>query len=134
MAALTTDRDTQHRKGDLWDYPVAAGKRIFIGALVALKDGLAQPAATATGLVAVGRAEARADNASGADGAIRIHVRRGVFNFMSAVGTDAITSAHVGRTVFIVDDQTVALTDAGGARSAAGRVMDVDGRGVWVEV
>jgi hypothetical protein len=134
MAALTGPRDTQARFGGNWTWPVAAGAKIFAGALVVLQAGVARPGFTGTGLMAAGRADATADNTDGADGAIPVKVSRGVFSFASAGAADAVTAVHIGRTVHIVDDQTVALTDGGGTRSAAGRVMGVDGRGVWVEI
>ena len=40
----------------------------------------------------------------------------------------------VGATVFLVDDNTVALTNGGGTRSVAGVVWQVDSDGVWVEL
>ncbi len=133
MTALAADRNTPSRDGDLLELPVAANTTIYAGALVCLDaDGRLTPGATALGLVALGRAEARADNAGGAAGAIMGRVRRGVFRWANSSSADAITVAHIGRIVYTVDDQTVALTDGGGTRSPAGRVLDVGDQGVWV--
>jgi hypothetical protein len=60
-----------------------------------------------------------------------VEVERGCFLFTSD-GT--ITQADVGKTAFIVDDQTVADNDAAGARSAAGIIRGVEVGGVWVEI
>ena len=133
MTALTADRDTPVRDGTLFEWPVAAGVRIYTGALVVLKDGHVQPATTATGLTAVGRAEAQADNSADVAGAIRVRVRRGVFRFANA-SADPVRRSHIGGSAYAVDDQTVAATDGTNTRSAAGTVRDVDDTGVWIEL
>lgn len=130
---MTTDRNTPMRDGEVVSLGVAASKRIYAGALVARDaGGYATPGATATGLVGIGRAEARADNTSGADGDMSVEVRKGVFQFANSQGGDAITTADIGADCYIVDDQTVARTDGTGTRSVAGKVFDVDSGGVWV--
>jgi len=134
MAALTKDRNTPERSGKDFVYPVAAATRIFAGSLVVLDAGVAKPGSTDTGLVSVGRAEAHADNTGGAAGAVGVNVRAGVFRFFNSAGADEITLAEVGSDAWIVDDQTVAKTNGSSARSKAGRIVDVDGNGVWVSI
>jgi hypothetical protein len=135
MTALSADRLTLTKDGKIRSVPVAAGKYIYAGALVvASATGFAEPGLTATTVTALGRADAAVDNTLGADGAVNVTVRRGVFAFVSAGGGDTITAANRGATVYVVDDQTVALTNGGNTRSAAGRVYDVDSDGVWVEI
>lgn len=135
MAALTQDRNTQRAEGDAYDYPVLAATTIYGGAIVALDaDGWAKPAATATGLIVVGRAEARADNASGANGDITVKARPGVFRFANSSAGDAIAQAQIGDDCYVVDDQTVAKTDGTGTRSKAGKIVQVDAQGVWVKL
>jgi hypothetical protein len=52
----------------------------------------------------------------------------------NSAGADAITSANIGAYCYVVDDQTVALTSAGGTRPIAGKIKSVDTTfGVWVE-
>lgn len=132
MAALTQDRNTPNRDGEQFGVPVAATAKIYAGAIVMLNaTGYAVPGATATGQVCAGRAEARVDNSSGADGALAIEVRSGVFKFAN---NGDLTIAEVGDTCYIVDDQTVAKTDGTGTRSAAGKVVGVDTDGVWVRM
>ncbi len=64
---------------------------------------------------------------------MRADVRNdGVFCFDSAGGADAITFDDIGATCYVVDDQTVALTNGTGTRSVAGKIHDVDAAGVWV--
>ena len=131
--ALNKDRNTPTREGADVVHPVAAAKTIYAGALVVLNaTGYAEPGSTATTLTAAGRAEERVDNSAGANGALTIRVRRGVFRFSNH--GDAVTRTEIGESCYIVDDQTVAKTDGTGTRSVAGKVIDLDGSGVWVEV
>ncbi len=133
MTALTSDRDTAQRSGIDFSFPVAAATTIFNGSLVVLDAaGNAKPGATAAGLTAVGRAEARVVNA-GAAGDETVPVQRGIFRWGNSGSGDAITAAEIGDACYIVDDQTVAKTSAGGTRSPAGLVVAVDAQGVWVD-
>ncbi len=132
--ALTGDRNTKSRVGDLFNYPVLTGVTIFAGAMVVLDaNGYAKPGLTATGLVTVGRAENRVVN-TGASGSVSVQVQRGIYCYENSPGADEITRAEVGDTCYIVNDETVAKTDAVGTRSAAGKVMAVDADGVWVKL
>jgi hypothetical protein len=134
MAALTADRSTPARPGVDYEYPVLASETIWAGSMVVLdSSGWAKGAVTATGLIPAGRAEARADNAGGANGAINVKVSRGVFRWLNSASADEITKAEIGDVCFIVDDQTVAKTDGSATRSKAGIIVDVDAVGVWVE-
>ncbi|MDD5028897.1 MAG: hypothetical protein PHH58_05240, partial [Rhodoferax sp.] len=95
-------------------------------------SGYAVPGATATTLKAAGVAEQRADNSAGADGDIRVRVRKGPHVFANSASTDAIALTDIGADCYIVDDQTVAKTSGTNTRSVAGKVFDVDAGGVWV--
>lgn len=132
--ALTADRNTPMKDGELIAVPVAAAKKIFAGALVAANaTGFATPGAAATTLTYLGRAEESVDNTGGADGAKSVMVRRGkAFKFKNAAG-DAVTQAELGKICYITDDETVSKTNAGGnTQSAAGKVVGVESDGVWV--
>lgn len=134
MAPLAADRNTPRREARLISVPVAAGKKIYAGSLVAANaTGFATPGATATTLTYLGRAEETVDN-PGADGAKTVSVRRGeAFKFKNAAG-DPVTQASLGKLCYITDDETVSATNAGGnTQSAAGKVIAVDADGVWVE-
>jgi len=135
MAALTTDRNTPEIDGVMRDIPVATGVKIFAGALVCFSaTGFATPGATATTLVSAGRAEEQVDNTAGADGAVTVRTKRGVFRFANSAAADAITAAEIGDACYLVDDQTVAKTDATATRSVAGKIINIDAQGVWVEL
>ena len=135
MAALTADRNTPSKDGEVIPVAVAANAVIHAGALVvANASGYAAPGSTATTLTYLGRADEAVDNTGGANGAKTIRVRRKVaFKFANSAG-DAVTQASLGKTCYIVDDQTVSATNAGGnTQSAAGKVVGVESDGIWVE-
>jgi hypothetical protein len=131
---LSNDRNTPYRDGDLISHPVAASKKIYAGALVVLNaSGYAEPGKTDATLIAAGRAESQVDNSAGINGAATILVRRGIFRFNN-FATDAVTRTEVNKSCYIVDDATVAKTSATNTRSIAGKVVDLDSSGVWVEL
>ena len=134
MVELTKDRSTPEFLGDIQDYPVKAATTIYGGAIVCLDAaGQAVPGSTATGLICVGRAERRADNSGGANGDIRVRVRRGVFRWVNQTGSsNSFAAAQIGDDAYITDDQTVSRASTG--RSKAGTVVQVDATGVWVRV
>jgi hypothetical protein len=135
MAALTADRNTPEKNGELIVLPAAAAKKFYVGALAALDAaGRATPGATATTIKGLGRVEKFADNSAGSAGAIDVTIRRGIFRFANSAAGDAIAATEIGSDCFIVDDQTVAKTNGTNTRSVAGRVMDVDAQGVWVRL
>lgn len=132
MVALTAARPTPSRAGSDIVPGVAANAVIFAGALVCRNAaGFATPGATATTLVALGRAE-ESVTGSATNGEVPVRVRAGVFRWANSAAGDLITIADRGNDCFIVDDQTVAKTNGGNTRSIAGKVVDVDAQGVWV--
>lgn len=132
--SLSKDRNTERRDGQQFVDPVAAGVRIFAGAIVVLNaNGLATPAVKATGLKTRGIAEEQVDNTAGADGAQSVATRRGLFRLANS-SADPISRTDIGNLCYLVDDQTVAKTDDSNARSAAGTIRDLDDVGVWVQI
>ena len=133
MVALTSERNTRARIGDLRVEPMAATVKIWGGSLVMRNAaGYLTKGATATGCVGVGRAEKTVDN-TGAAGAASIEYRTGLFLFANSAAGDLITIADIGKVCFIVDDQTVAKTDGTATRSRAGIVDGIEASGaVWV--
>ena len=134
MAALTTERNTKKREGDVREYPVKANVKIYQGSLVVLDAGYAAPGRTATGLIAVGRANETIDNTGGSAGAVKARVEEGCFLFGNSASTDLIAQADVGQDCYLVDDQTVAKTTASSTRSRVGKIVAVDAAGVWVNI
>lgn len=135
MTALAADRQIVRREGEIFEFPMAASVKAYIGALAVLDaSGNVKPAVTATGLIPVGIFTAQVDNSTGGAAAVTAPVQPGTFRFGNSGGGDAITKAEIGDTCYIVDDQTVAKTTDNASRSAAGQIVDVDTSGVWVRV
>ncbi|MEM7751795.1 MAG: hypothetical protein AAF230_00180 [Pseudomonadota bacterium] len=133
MVALTKGRTTPQRAGDNRSGLVAAAAVLFQGGIVMRNAaGYLVEGQTATGLVAVGMSPEAIDNAAGANGDITMEYMPGRFRFENSTGGDAITVANIGDIAFVVDDQTVALTNGGNTRSPAGTIEDVDAQGVWI--
>lgn len=123
MTALAADRTTQWKEVGLKAYPVAASTLIYADSLVCLNaSGYAVPAADAASYTTVGMADGRVDNSSGANGDLWVRVRSPVIAKFAAV---SITQAMVGRTMYVVDDQT--FDDAVGTNGiAAGVLLDYE--------
>jgi hypothetical protein len=131
MTALTKDRNTKQRDGDLIAVPAVTNKKFYAGAIACINaSGWATPGATATTLKAVGCVEAYLDTTGLSSGAVSVLVRRGVFKLENA---SDIVQADTFGTAYIVDDQTVAGDDGTGTRSVAGKIIALDDDGVWVE-
>lgn len=134
MVALIASRPTPHKAREIAAFPVAAGVKIFAGALVALNAaGYLVPGSVSTTLRYQGRAEEFYDNTAGVDGAKKVAVRRNLAFKFANHPADPVAQADVGNTVYIVDDQTVAKTNGVNTRSAAGKLLAIDADGVWIE-
>jgi len=131
MTALTAPRNTPERVGPIQAYPVKAGVILYQGGIAALDaTGYAVPASTAANLVAIGRVEQTVDNSAGANGKATVEVRSGVFALANDT-TNAVTQAHVGRPVKLLDDATASSASSG---VAVGTCLALDGNIVWVKV
>jgi hypothetical protein len=116
--------------------PIAATTHVFAGAIAAISvAGYAVPGSADATLKVMGRYEEEGDNTAGTvGGEVKCQVARGTFKFANSGTTDAITVADLYRDCYVVDDQTVARTSAAGTRPVAGKVVQVDTDGVWVEL
>lgn len=133
MTATTEGRNTKRRDARRVSHLVNPAATIYAGTLVTLlaANGNAVSGGTAAAGAAVGVAE---DTVTG-DGVKRIEVTRNCFQFGNSAAADLIGRADIGTNCYIADNQTVAKTDGGaGARKVAGKIIDVDAAGVWVEV
>ncbi len=121
--SITADRNTLERVPQLRTLEAAAD--IYAGGLVAANAAeKAVPASDAAGLLVIGRAEHSAKSGE------KITVKAGCFAFDMPEGVTP-TLADIGKTVFVVDDQTVAFTGTTHAIKA-GVVFDVDDEGAWI--
>jgi hypothetical protein len=132
MAFLTKDRNTPKREATRFRDPVAAGERIFAGAMVSLNsNGYIIPAGKPGSQTPRGMALKEVDNRNGGDGDAYAEIESGVFGLKS---NGTITRNQVGNGTGFVDDQTVG--DNGS--TYAGYILDLEGEGtdaiVWVKV
>lgn len=146
MAALTKARNTLRMgPGDVVlgsiDAPLKAAATVWQGGMVALElsSGFYVPATATLGLMVVGRFNSEHSvtpslTAGAANGSATARVEQGIFRYNNSSSTDAITVTELGDICYVVDDNTVARTDAAGTRPAAGRVMGVDSAGVYVQL
>jgi len=103
--ALTSDHTITRKEGGVSAAPVAAAATIHHGALVNLNaSGYAKPASDGAGEKFAGLARARADNASGANGALNVELFTSAVALMAAAG---MTQADAGEEAYVVDDATV---------------------------
>ena len=128
------DRNTHMKDGEIISVPVAATTTIEAGKIVvANATGYGAEGSTATTLTYLGRAEEYVDNSAGADGDKSVKVRRGkAFKWDNSSG-DAVDQSCLGKTCYIEDDETVSKTDGSSTQSAAGKVVQLDSDGVWVQ-
>lgn len=133
MAALTKDRNTPTRgaKARKIVVKVAATTKIYAGAGVCLNaTGYAKPAADTAGLLTDGVAEAQADNTAGADGALELEIKRGVFLFAHT----NLVQADVGKSVYWADDQTVTNAATATNDIVAGILDELTSEGAWIAI
>lgn len=133
MTALNGPRRITETDGVYSDVPAKAGVTIFQGAVVAMENGFAVPGKTAAGLTVLGFARETIDNTNGADGDVKVPVKRGTIS-LANLPTDLIVPGSEGQDCYLVDDQTVAATSDTNARSAAGTIIQVESGGVFVRL
>jgi hypothetical protein len=119
---------------DLLDGSLVTNVTAYAGA-ICVRDtatGYDKPGVTGTGLIVRGVFTKTVSSVGFASGLKKVPIEPGTFRFNNSGSSDAIAIANRGAPCFIVDDNTVALTDGSGTRSLAGIVEDVDSSGVWV--
>lgn len=134
MTATTANRNTQVMQGILRQFSLAAGQVIPAGVLACVNAAglLVNGSADAT-LRCVGITRHRVDATGALDGQVKATTEVGVFGpFANSAGGDQLTTADCTQDCYIVDNQTVAKTNGGGARPVAGKVWCVTADGVWV--
>lgn len=133
MTALSADRNTPRRQMTGRRVPVAAGVKLYAGAMIAINaGGFLAPVTAATTLKGAARCAKFVDNTAGANGAVSGDQELGTFRWANSSAADLITRADIGSDAYGVDDQTVAKTNGGGTRSVVGKIADVDDQGVWI--
>ncbi|MCK6521842.1 hypothetical protein L6R49_10425 [Myxococcota bacterium] len=109
MAAATEDRATEARDGKYMAAPITAGGVLLLGVMVVwASDGYAANGTDTSGVVFAGVVRKEGDNTSGADGDVTGEVHTdGVFKFNHS----GLLITDVGKTLYLVDNQTVGLAD-----------------------
>lgn len=129
MANLTANRNLQERMGRRFGYGVKAGVHIYRDAILAVTATLLLVKPGDVGAVAVvGLAPTEADNTNGADSALTLEPRRGIF----PLTVPTATGAHIGATVYCTDDNTLTLTAS--TNLAVGKLVGIENGQTWVEV
>lgn len=128
--ATTGERNTPWRQGIDFAFALAVGAKINKGAIVYLDAGTAKPGFTNASVATVGVCMETVDQTMGD---AKIKVRRGTFHFNNSAAADELTTTDIGSDCYLVDDETVAKTNGGNARSKAGVVRDIEEGKVWVE-
>jgi hypothetical protein len=130
IAALTADRSTPYRAGDLLSVPVYRSTTIYKGSLVSVNSsGYAIPASDSANTYFVGVAENYVVN-SGSDGDKSVTVRtKGQFKFPAT----SISQAHLGSIMYVKDDQTFDNTSTN--LIPCGRLVEyVSATEGWIEI
>lgn len=113
-------------------YSAHAATQFYEGSIVAVDTttGLLVLGQVSTTLKVLGVSARECDTAT-LDAADRVvPVDHGTFgNFTSAGGADAIAADDIKKPCYVVDDDTVALTDGGSTRSFAGTIHAVNDDG-----
>lgn len=136
--ALSASRSTPRRGHPLpvlINAPIKASTQVYKGGLACVDStGYFVPGAISTTLIAMGVFMEDALG-TGSSGAVRTNVETGIFKFLNSSSGDLIAQSEVGKSCYIVDDQTVAKTSNTNTRSIAGTVIEIDpDGGVWVKV
>lgn len=132
MTGISQGRNTRRRAGTKLSVVPNSAAAIYAGTMVTLLT--ATGLAVAGGTASAGPVVGVATETIVGDGVTATNLETGVFQFANSGSTDAIAKANIGSLCYVVDNQTVALTDNSGARQIAGRIVDVDANGVWVRI
>lgn len=142
--ALTSDvARTCHAPGlPVTTYPIKAGQKFFKGSIVTVKAGLAYNGTNSDQThIAMGIAYCAVDatNASGdgdANGGFDIVIEPGTWGeFTSGTSGDAVSFANRPAAVYVIDDDTLGLTDGSTTRCGPINLYEIadDGLGLVVQ-
>lgn len=133
MSATTEDRATEARDGNTQRAPVTAGGALLVGVMaVWASDGFVANGTDTSGVVFAGVVRADADNTGGADGdEVGELFIAGAFKFNHS----GLAVTDIGRTLYLVDNQTVGMADDTTHAIPVGELMEwVSSTEVWVRI
>ncbi len=133
---MALDRDVERieygTNHPLTTIKAAADEVFYCGSIVMVDtDGYAYVGATDANSKVIGVAAYALDMTGLSSGEDSVIVKSGIFgDFENSASSDAIAEDDRFKSCYLVDDDTVALTDGGSTRSLAGTIHDVtaDGR------
>ena len=131
--ALSADRTVDRRGSEPsrneFAYPVAAGVKVYSGAMLAINSSGALIIPPASGGIAVlGLADRALDNsASGSVSTTLVTPMKGTFALVVTA-----TAADIGKTVYASDDGALTLT--AGTLTAAGTLVGIEGGRTFVNI
>lgn len=117
-----------------FQFPAAASRKLWCGTIALIDAAGNLTDVPALGQTCIGAFIATYDNSAGIAGAIKAKAKIGIYKFKNSAAADAIAEANRGADCFVVDNQTVALTDGNATRPVAGTIVQVDSDGVWVSM
>jgi hypothetical protein len=119
--------------------PLLSGVTVYSGSIALLASGVlknaASPASTDTciGLIGGPTGGTYTKTGPGIVGAgttnataVWVDCLRGIFLLASGTGADTIAATDAGKTVYVIDEQTVGLTSASNTRPVAGVCLPAD--------
>jgi len=139
MTALAAGRQPSRANQGKNAVPQKGSTTIYAGGMLGIDTsgyGVAASALASLVIPGIARTNGGLDRwAVGAgDGLSNIEYDEGCFDMGNSASSDEITAADVGKPCYVVDDQTVALTDNSGARPPAGIIRRVESSRVYVEM
>ena len=129
----------KHAQGLVWEYPVAAGVTIRVGAAVSANvGGWATEGAAVSGQRILGVSAEHVENTGGGNGARTVSVfKRGIVDATAATGA-AFTQASVGADAFLDGydgvNQRPTVHNTSTGRTRLGTVVAVSGNTVLVQL
>jgi hypothetical protein len=131
--ALTADRYTKKKVGDIVEYPVLTNTVIYGGGMVSIDaNGYAFPSTDASGQRFVGIAEEAVDNNPGSSGDKTVRVRRDGIHLLDGYN---MSQAKVGDIAEVKDDYTVHFAGGGSNTIKVGEIVQyVSSTSVWVDI
>lgn len=137
MADATKDRATVKKASavylPLYVANMPAAEIAYFGVMKAIDaNGRAvNPSGANAALKVMGVVKERKDNSAGVADEKKVELESGGFKFANS-GVNPVTIADIGKTAYAEDNQTVGILNTAG--SEAGKIVQLDSDGVWVEV
>jgi len=112
--------------------PLAASVTVYGGSVATTRAGYVTPASSPAstdivwGIIYRQTPLVPPQSASSVAGTYNAVIDTGSFFLNSGTGTDALSTANVGATVYLINETTVGLTSGGATRPVAGVLLNID--------